>query len=115
MTVSEVTSSQRDRPFLVRRAVIPAAGFGTRLFPATKAVKKELFPIIDAEGRAKPIILAIAEEALSAGIESVAIVVQPSDREQFESFFQALPEGDYFQKLANKQGAYIEYLQSVGE
>jgi UTP--glucose-1-phosphate uridylyltransferase len=115
MTVSEVTSPQRDRPFSVRKAVIPAAGFGTRLFPATKAVKKELFPIIDAEGRAKPIILAIAEEALSAGIESVAIVVQPSDREQFESFFQALPEGDYFQKLATKQGAYIEYLQSVGE
>jgi len=35
----------------VRKAVIPAAGFGTRLFPATKAVKKELFPVIDSSGR----------------------------------------------------------------
>ena len=40
----------------VRKAVIPAAGFGTRLFPASKAMKKELFPIIDRTGRAKPAI-----------------------------------------------------------
>ena len=38
----------------VRKALIPAAGFGTRLFPATKATKKELFPIIDRDGIAKP-------------------------------------------------------------
>nr|WP_290226160.1 UTP--glucose-1-phosphate uridylyltransferase [Trichocoleus desertorum] len=99
----------------VRKAVIPAAGFGTRLFPATKAVKKEMFPIIDSEGRAKPVILAIAEEALSAGIESVGIVVQPSDRDLFENFFKTLPEGDYLQKLAAKQSGYLEYLRSVGE
>ncbi|MBW4487632.1 MAG: UTP--glucose-1-phosphate uridylyltransferase [Trichocoleus desertorum ATA4-8-CV12] len=99
----------------VRKAVIPAAGFGTRLFPATKAVKKEMFPIIDSEGRAKPVILAIAEEALSAGIESVGIVVQPSDRDLFENFFKTLPEGDYLQKLAAKQGDYLEYLREVGE
>ena len=47
----------------VRKAVIPAAGFGTRLFPATKATKKELFPIIDRDGIAKPAILLIVEEA----------------------------------------------------
>jgi UTP--glucose-1-phosphate uridylyltransferase len=51
----------------VRKAVIPAAGFGTRMFPATKAVKKELFPIIDRDGRAKPIILAIVEESKKWG------------------------------------------------
>lgn len=88
------TDSQRR----VRKAIIPAAGFGTRLFPATKAVKKELFPIIDRQGRAKPIILAIVEEALSAGIESVGIVVQPQDRQLFEDFFQALPEAAYSKK-----------------
>ncbi|NIO72056.1 MAG: GHMP kinase, partial [Anaerolineae bacterium] len=43
----------------VRKAVIPAAGFGTRLFPATKATKKELFPIIDRDGIAKPAVLLI--------------------------------------------------------
>ena len=55
----------------VRKAVIPAAGFGTRLFPATKAIKKELFPVVDRDGIAKPAILLIVEEALEAGIEEV--------------------------------------------
>ncbi|MGK7934184.1 MAG: sugar phosphate nucleotidyltransferase, partial [Xenococcaceae cyanobacterium] len=52
----------------VSKEVIPAAGFGTRLFPATKVVKKELFPIVDRDGRTKPIIMAIVEEAVKAGI-----------------------------------------------
>ena len=51
----------------VRKAVIPAAGYGTRLFPASKAVKKELFPVVDETGRAKPVILAIVEELLRSG------------------------------------------------
>ncbi|MEM6614139.1 MAG: sugar phosphate nucleotidyltransferase, partial [Cyanobacteria bacterium P01_C01_bin.72] len=55
----------------VRKAIIPAAGFGTRMYPVTKALKKELLPIIDRHGRAKPIILAIIEEAISAGIEEI--------------------------------------------
>ena len=55
----------------VRKAVIPAAGFGTWMFPATKAVKKELFPIISRDGRVKPIIQIIVEEAISAGIEEI--------------------------------------------
>ena len=73
----------------VRRALIPAAGFGTRLFPATKATKKELFPVVDRDGIAKPAILLIVEEALEAGIEEVVIVVQEDDLEDFRSFFNA--------------------------
>lgn len=99
----------------VRKAVIPAAGMGTRLFPATKAVKKELFPLIDRDGRAKPVILAIVEEALSAGIESVGIVVQPRDRPLFEAFFQTPPEGLYYDKLVAKHGDYLHYLQTLGD
>ncbi|NJM89465.1 MAG: UTP--glucose-1-phosphate uridylyltransferase, partial [Hydrococcus sp. RU_2_2] len=64
----------------VRKAIIPAAGFGTRLFPATKVFKKEFFPIVDRDGRTKPIILLIVEEAISAGIEEIGIIIQSSDR-----------------------------------
>jgi UTP--glucose-1-phosphate uridylyltransferase len=53
----------------VRKAVIPAAGLGTRLFPATKATKKEWLPVVDRDGIAKPAILLIIEEALEAGIQ----------------------------------------------
>lgn len=99
----------------VRKAVIPAAGFGTRMFPATKAVKKELFPIVDRYGRAKPIILAIVEEALSAGIEEVGIVVQKGDRTFFEDFFNTPPSAELFQKLSLQNREYSQYLQDVGQ
>lgn len=98
----------------IRKAVIPAAGFGTRLFPATKVVKKELFPVIDREGRAKPVILTIVEELMSAGIEEVAIVVQKSDREIFDDFFKAPPKQELFNKLSKTHQEYIKYLQELG-
>ena len=98
----------------VRKAVIPAAGFGTRLFPATKAVKKELFPVIDSGGRAKPAILAIVEEAVSAGIEEVAILVQSQDRELFEEIFCTPPKVENFNKLPKDAQKYSEYLMDIG-
>ena len=97
----------------VHKAVIPAAGFGTRLFPASKALKKELFPIIDREGRAKPVILAIIEEALSAGVEEICIIIQPEDRPYFEEFFAAVPPVAQFNKLARESQAYCRYLLDV--
>lgn len=97
----------------VRKAVIPAAGFGTRLFPASKAMKKELFPIIDRQGRAKPVILAIIEEALSAGIEDICIIIQPEDRPYFEEFFAVPPPIAHFNKLSRENQAYSRYLLDV--
>lgn len=100
---------------VVRKAVIPAAGFGTRMYPATKVIKKELMPIIDGDGRAKPIILAIVEEAISAGIEEVAIVVQQSDRDLFNDLFKSPPKPELAAKLSPDNLAYTEYLQSIGD
>jgi UTP--glucose-1-phosphate uridylyltransferase len=102
-------------PQKVRKAVIPAAGFGTRLYPATKAIKKELFPIIDRDGRAKPLILAIVEEALSAEIEEVAIIVQESDRDIFSDFFKSPPYPELWQKLSVENREYSQYLQKLGD
>jgi UTP--glucose-1-phosphate uridylyltransferase len=99
----------------VRKAIIPAAGFGTRLFPATKVFKKEFFPIIDRDGRAKPIILKIVEEAISAGIEEVGIVIQNSDRQLFEEFFKLPPKPELLQKLSSSAQEYSQYLQKLGE
>src|SRR5919202_2778969 len=98
----------------VRKAIIPAAGFGTRLFPATKVVKKELFPIIDRDGRDTPIIMAIVEEAISAGIEEVGIVVQKGDRLLFEDFFKARPSKELFNKLSPQNQEYSGYIQELG-
>ncbi|AFZ33110.1 UTP--glucose-1-phosphate uridylyltransferase [Gloeocapsa sp. PCC 7428] len=98
----------------IRKAVIPAAGFGTRLFPATKAIKKELFPIIDKDGRAKPVIQIIVEEAISAGIEEIGIIVQTSDRLLFEDFFKSPPKPELLQKLSPQNQEYSQYLQDLG-
>jgi UTP-glucose-1-phosphate uridylyltransferase/mevalonate kinase len=98
----------------VRKAVIPAAGFGTRLFPATKATKKELFPIIDRDGIAKPAILLIVEEALEAGLEEVIIVVQENDLEDFRSFFNTQITIENYNKLPRQFQAYSQRLLEIG-
>ena len=98
----------------VRKAVIPAAGFGTRLFPASKATKKELFPIIDRDGIAKPLILLLVEEAVNAGIEEVIIIVQDSDLEEFQSFFQVQVSIENFNKLPSNSQEYAQRILEMG-
>ncbi|MGW8144949.1 MAG: sugar phosphate nucleotidyltransferase [Anaerolineales bacterium] len=98
----------------VRKAVIPAAGFGTRLFPATKATKKELFPIIDQDGIAKPAILLIVEEALEAGLEEVIIIVQEDDLEDFRSFFNSQVSIENYNKLPPHFKEYAQRLLEIG-
>jgi UTP-glucose-1-phosphate uridylyltransferase len=98
----------------VRRALIPAAGFGTRLFPASKATKKELFPIVDRDGIAKPAILLIVEEALEAGIEEVVIIVQEADLEDFRSFFTTQVSIENFNKLPLRFQDYARRLLEIG-
>ena len=65
----------------VRKAVFPAAGWGTRFLPATKAQPKEMLPLVD-----KPIIQYAVEEAVAAGIEQV-IIVTSSQKRAIEDHF----------------------------
>jgi UTP-glucose-1-phosphate uridylyltransferase len=99
----------------VRKAVIPAAGFGTRLFPASKATKKELFPIIDRDGIAKPAILYIVEEALAAGMDEVIIVVQENDLEDFRAFFNQQVSIENYNKLPRHFQDYSRRLLEMGQ
>jgi len=98
----------------VRKAVIPAAGFGTRLFPATKATKKELFPIIDHDGIAKPAILLIVEEALRAGVDEVVIIVQEHDLGAFQSFFNVQVTIENYNKLPRHFQEYAQRILEMG-
>ncbi|MEO8609649.1 MAG: sugar phosphate nucleotidyltransferase [Chloroflexota bacterium] len=99
----------------VRKAVIPAGGFGTRLFPASKATKKELFPIVDRDGIAKPAILLIVEEALAAGIEEVIIIVQEHDLPDFQSFFNQQVSIENYNKLPRHFQEYSRKLLDMGQ
>lgn len=72
---------------LVKKCVIPTAGYGTRLFPATKAIPKAFFPIVDVDGVAKPIIHIIINEAISSGIDEVCIITQKDQLAALKGYF----------------------------
>jgi UTP--glucose-1-phosphate uridylyltransferase len=80
----------------VRKAVIPAAGFGTRFLPVTKAVSKQLLPIIDT-----PTIHYIVEEVVAAGIETV-VLVAGRDRGVIQDYFDRAPELEAFLESKGK-------------
>jgi UTP--glucose-1-phosphate uridylyltransferase len=69
----------------VRKAVLPAAGFGTRFLPATKAIPKEVLPLVD-----RPIIQYAVEEAVASGIEQIIIVIA-SGHSAIEDHFDSNP------------------------
>lgn len=70
----------------VRKAVIPAAGLGTRMLPATKTVPKEMLPLVD-----KPVIQYIIEEAVASGIEDILIVTNRA-KSAMDDYFDYHPE-----------------------
>ncbi len=87
----------------IRKAVIPAAGLGTRFLPITKSLPKELLPILD-----RPMLQYVVEEAAEAGIEEV-IVVTARGKESIAAYFQPRPELE--QRLL-ETGA-IDLLESI--
>jgi UTP--glucose-1-phosphate uridylyltransferase len=87
----------------VRKAVIPAAGFGTRFLPATKAQAKEMLPVVD-----KPVIQYIVEEAVAAGIDDILIITGLSKRSIEDHFDRQ------FELEANlEQTGKLDYLEEV--
>jgi UTP--glucose-1-phosphate uridylyltransferase len=93
----------------VRKAIIPAAGLGTRFLPATKAMPKEMLPIID-----KPIIQYIVEDLVSAGIKDI-IIVGSSNKRAIEDHFD-VPSEDLLNNLRSggaKKKHYNEELEAI--
>ena len=98
----------------VRKAVIPAAGLGTRLFPTTRVIKKEFLPVVDGNDIAKPVIQLNVEEAINAGAEEVCIIIQPGDEPLFRSYFSKLSASERRLLVKNdrneKLAAELEFL-----
>jgi len=84
----------------VKKAVIPAAGLGTRMLPATKSVPKEMLPLMD-----KPAIQYIVDEAVDSGIEDILIVTNRG-KHAIEDYFDYAPELEETLKRANKTSYY---------
>lgn len=80
----------------IKKAIIPAAGFGTRLLPATKSIPKEMIPIVD-----KPALQYVIEEAVDAGIEDILIITS-RHKKAIEDHFDNLPELENLLENTNK-------------
>jgi UTP--glucose-1-phosphate uridylyltransferase len=92
----------------VTKAVIAAAGFGTRFLPQTKAMPKEMLPIVD-----KPIIQYIVEQLVEAGIEDI-IIVSNSTKRSIEDHFDA-PSADLVATLSGKKSHLLDELKSISD
>src|SRR5580700_6380682 len=100
----------------IRKAVITAAGRGTRQYPASSTLQKEMFPLVDTDGLAKPVIQIIGEEAINAGVEEICIVTQPGDEKQYRQYFHRMNE-ETLRAFRGKDWAILasEKLQEFGE
>lgn len=100
----------------VRKAVITAAGRGTRQYPASSAVQKEMFPLVDRDGLTKPVIQIIGEEALDSGIEEICIITAPGEEPAYRDYFRRL-DADTMKSFAGKSWAMLasEKLGDFGQ
>lgn len=89
----------------ITKAIIPAAGYGTRFLPQTKAMPKEMLPVVD-----KPVIQYVVEEAVASGITDIIIITGPSKR-AIEDHFDRTYDLEYFLEKVGKQ----EELRKIRE
>jgi len=99
----------------VRKAIIPVAGFGTRMYPETRGVKKEFLPVMDYDGLVKPAILVLLEEMDRAGIEKICLVIGKEDRRNYQEFFEQELSEEYLAKLPEKMRQYEKTILRIGK
>jgi len=95
-------------PRIVRKAVIPAAGMGTRFLPATKSMPKEMLPIVD-----KPVLQFVIEEAVASGIDDI-LIITGRGKQAIENHFDFNPELEAFLASAGKL-ELLEEVRDIGD
>lgn len=99
----------------IRKAIIPVAGYGTRMFPATKVIKKELLPVVDKDGIIKPALLILLQEIERAGIEEIGLIINPEDQADFDRLFKRDLALDHYRKLPRKLREINVAIQQLGQ
>src|SRR5512134_2362634 len=97
----------------VRRAVIPIAGLGTRHFPASHAVKKELFPVVGPDGIGRALLHYHLLDLEAAGIEEICIIVQSGEDALVRAYLDG-PGDEYLKRLAKYPALLREAEQMRG-
>lgn len=100
----------------VRRAIIPVAGFGTRLYPATRGLKKDFFPIPCPDGLVRPVILILLEELVKSGVEEICLVLgSEEERIQYTEFFERQLSEEHLRKLNKEAQEYENRILDIGK
>ena len=100
----------------VRKAIIPVAGFGTRLYPATRSLKKDFFPIPCADGMVRPVILILLEELVKSGVEEICLVLgSEEERILYTEFFERQLSEEHLRKLNKEAQEYENRILDIGK
>jgi UTP-glucose-1-phosphate uridylyltransferase len=98
----------------VQKAIIPVAGFGTRMYPETHFIKKAFLPVIDKNGIVKPTLLCILEELDQEGIEEMILVVGEDEVEDFKKVFEFEMDNSFKRKLPQNVREYYDLIHRLG-
>ena len=98
----------------VKKAIIPVAGNGTRMFPITKCIKKAFLPVVD-KGIIKPVILCLIEEIVKAGIEEVCLIIDAGDKKEYDKLFNEKLSSEVVSKLSPELLEYESFIQQIGK
>ena len=98
----------------VHKAIIPLAGFGTRVFPATKCIPKGLMPVCDRDGVLKPALMIMLEQLVEAGISDICLIIGEDEQKDFDRLFMPLTD-EQREALPEEKRTYEDLLTSLRE
>jgi UTP-glucose-1-phosphate uridylyltransferase/mevalonate kinase len=100
----------------IRKAIVPVAGYGTRMYPVTRGIKKEMLPLVDKDGQVKPAILILLEQLVDAGIEEICLVTGGEDDiSAYRDFFIKPLAAEHQVKLSKTMLNYEQSIQDIGK
>lgn len=98
----------------IKKAIIPVAGFATRMYPASRFTKKAFFPVVGEDGFVKPVIMYLLEELDKENIEEIILIVGEGEQEEFEKVFSAGMQPEMIPKLPRHLQDYERIIGRIG-
>ncbi len=98
----------------IKKAIIPVAGLATRVYPLNKVTKKAFLPVIDEDGRIKPLILKLLEELCKSQIEEIYLIIGKNDAIEYDNLFKRVDDKIY-NKLSYADREYEEKILKISK
>lgn len=99
----------------IKKAIIPIAGIGTRMFPETFFIKKAFLPVIDENGVTKPVLMYMLEELVAAEIEDIYLIIGDGEEEEYRKIFDFDFDAEYQSRLPEHLKSYYQAIYEIGQ